>query len=140
MTTGRALAVPIVCSVVAWGSSSAAQWPAPPTQPQAPAGAAAPGSQPPGAPAQPYDPSMQAGGLAPPPPMQPVETEPPPDSTTTHELDDAKEKDSGRGLEFVWLNVEGGFAHIGLSTFNVDEPSLTAGFIPTSASGGTVGA
>jgi hypothetical protein len=56
------------------------------------------------------------------------------------QIEEAKEKDSGRGLEFVWLNVEGGFEDVGLSTFNIDEQNLTAGFISTSASGGVFGA
>lgn len=90
-------------------------------------------------PPNPYDPSMQAGGLAPPPPMQ----EPPPaqaqPSTTTQQLEEAKEEDSGRGLEFFYLNVEGGFQQVGLTTFSVNEEELTAGLIATSSSGGVVG-
>jgi len=93
-----------------------------------------PAAQPP---QNPYG-SMQAGGLAPPPPMS---TAPPPTSgQTAGKLDEAKDKDAGRGLEWVWLNVEGGFSHVGLQTFNVDEENFTAGFTSTSASGGMIGA
>jgi hypothetical protein len=87
----------------------------------------------------PYDPSMQAGGLAPPPPMQGPAPAPGPGSTL-EQLDDAKEEDSGRGLEFFYLNVEGGYEHVGLTTFSVDEENLTAGLIASSSDGGVVGA
>jgi hypothetical protein len=40
----------------------------------------------------------------------------------------------------VWLNVEGGFQHVGLQTFNVDEENFTAGFIETTATGPVIGA
>jgi hypothetical protein len=67
-------------------------------------------------------------------------TVPPTKTETEQDLDDAKEKDSGRGLSFVWLNVEGGYEHVGLQTFNIDEQNFTAGFIETSANGGVIGA
>ncbi|MGK3965704.1 hypothetical protein WMF38_16195 [Sorangium sp. So ce118] len=94
------------------------------------------------APAQtnPYDPSMQAGGLAPPPPMTTPEPEPVSPDDTEQRLEEAKKEDSGRGLELVWLNVEGGYENVGLQTFNIDEEELTAGFISSSANGGVVGA
>jgi hypothetical protein len=103
-------------------------------------------AQPPPQPAQPapagtYDPSMQAGGLAPPPPMTSPSSEPPPSSGTTEQrLDRAKDEDAGRGLNWLWVDVEGGFQHVGLKTFSVDEESLTAGFLPTTSSGGVIGA
>ncbi|KYF71510.1 hypothetical protein BE11_41655 [Sorangium cellulosum] len=100
-------------------------------------------STPGAAPAQPnpYDPSMQAGGLAPPPPMTTLDPEPaPPDGGTARRLDEAKEEDSGRGLEIVWLNFEGGYENVGLQTFNIDEDELTAGFISSAANGGVMGA
>jgi hypothetical protein len=91
---------------------------------------------------------MQTGGLAPPPPMQagglappaPMSTPPgaPGASPTEQQLDKAKEEDSGRGLTWVWLDVQGGFEHVGLQTFNVDEQNFTAGFVPTTANGGVV--
>jgi len=93
----------------------------------------------PAPPPNPYDPSMQAGGLAPPPPMDAPPSGPPPSSATTLQLEEAKKKDSGRGLEFFYLNVEGGYEHVGLSTFSVNEEELTAGLIASSSSGGVVG-
>ncbi|MCC6553798.1 MAG: hypothetical protein IT372_12360 [Polyangiaceae bacterium] len=119
----------------------AAPQPAPPAAPQ-PAPPAAPQPAAPAAPPpSPYDPSMQAGGLAPPPPMQGTPAAPAPaPSPTTQQLDQAKEEDSERGLEFFYLNVEGGYEHVGLTTFNVDEDNLTAGLIDSSADGGVIGA
>jgi hypothetical protein len=105
------------------------QWQAPTTTPPATA-----------APPAPTSPPMQAGGLTPPPPM----TSEPPTTTAApsveQDLNKAKEEDSGRGLTWVWLNVEGGFEHVGLQTFNVDEENFTAGFIESSSSGGVIGA
>jgi len=66
---------------------------------------------------------MQAGGLAPPPPMQSGGLAPPPPgggppppapaypgypNTTQRHLDDADKGDSGRGLEWVYIDVGGG--------------------------------
>ncbi len=55
-------------------------------------------------------------GLTPPPA---IEVEPPPaaPNQTEAELARADRQDAGRGLEFVWLNVEGGVEHLGLQTF-----------------------
>ena len=61
------------------------------------------------APAQPapaYDPSLQAGGLAPPPPMGTAPGQPPPPASgtsTEQRLDRAKEEDAGRGLNWIWI-------------------------------------
>lgn len=127
-----ALAVALV------SSAALAQWPPPAQQaPQDPAGSS-PGST---QPASPYDPSMQAGGLTPPPPMDPSAPKPlskPPEGTEVN-LDEAKKKDSGRGLSFVWLGGEGGFQYVDLQTFNVDETNFTAGFIETVEKGGVAG-
>ncbi len=139
MIARRALCVLTVLTSAAAASSVAAQQaqPGPGALPQ---GAASP----PGTGVEqvnPYDPSMQAGGLAPPPPMTaPVPPPEPPDGGTARRLDESKEEDSGRGLEFVWLNVEGGYEHVGLATFNVDEENLTAGFISSASDGGVLGA
>jgi hypothetical protein len=87
---------------------------------------------------------MQAGGLVPPPPMDATahekSTTPTPQEQTEKDLEEAEEKDSGRGLSFFWMNVEGGFQHVGLQTFNVDEENFTAGFIESTATGGVIGA
>lgn len=110
----------------------------PPPPPSAPTAAPPPAEPPP----SPYDPSMQAGGLKPPPPMDPKQTqeEPKPADQTEEHLEKSKEKDSGRGLSFVWLNVEGGYETVGLQTFNIDETNFTAGFIEQSANGPVIGA
>jgi hypothetical protein len=67
---------------------------------------------------------LSAGGLAPPPA---VENAPPPvapgaadPAATEQELARADREDSGRGLEFVWLNGEVGVMHLGLATFSQD--------------------
>jgi hypothetical protein len=93
-------------------------------------------------PPSPYAPTMQAGGLAPPPPMdettaQTPSTPTPPEKTEDEDDDD---EDSGRGLSWVWFNVEGGFQHVGLQTFNIDEENFTAGFIENTATGAAIGA
>src|SRR5262249_37928827 len=141
MIARRALCLLALLISATSASTAASQWQNPPAQPAplpavAPPQGAAPAGPMPAAPS-PYDPSLQAGGLAPPPPMQnpPAATPSPPSDGTARQLDTAKERDSGRGLELLWLNVEGGFEHVGLSTFNSDEQNLTAGFISTSSSG-----
>jgi len=67
---------------------------------------------------------LQAGGLAPPPA---VESAPPPGqappgsatpASTEADLARADREDSGRGLEFVWLNAEVGVMHLGLGTLS----------------------
>ncbi|MGK4006682.1 hypothetical protein WMF31_28940 [Sorangium sp. So ce1036] len=139
MTARRALCLLTPLALVPMASTAAAQQ-AQPFPGGSPHGAASPTAAAPAQPS-PYDPSMQAGGLAPPPPMQAPDTPPvPPDGGTERRLDEAREEDSGRGLELAWLNVEGGYENVGLQTFNIDEEELTAGFIPTSANGGVVGA
>lgn len=113
---------------------AAAQWPQPQPQP----GYGQPGyGQPAQPPVAPYG-SMQAGGLAPPPPMAPGG----PASgvrETERQLDQAKTADAGRRLEWVWIDVHGGFEQLGLQTFKGDR-TLTGGFVPTSASGGVLAA
>lgn len=138
MIARRALSLLVVLTSAVAASTAAAQQGQPGAAPAAQGGPASPS---PAAQPNPYDPSMQAGGLAPPPPMEtPPATSYPEGGGTAKQLDEAKEKDSGRGLEFVWLNVEGGYENVGLSTFNIDEENFTAGFVPTSANGGVLGA
>jgi len=70
--------------------------------------------------------------------MDPV---PPADGTQAKkDLDESEEDDAERGLTWFWIDAEGGFQHVGLETFEVDQSNLTAGFIPTEASGGFIGA
>jgi hypothetical protein len=91
----------------------------------------------PPAPGTPYGQPMDAGGLAPPPPMSSGTS--PPSSPTEQQLDTAKKEDAGRGLSWVWLNVEGGYEHVGLQTFNANTQTFTAGFVPSTADGGVIG-
>lgn len=86
-----------------------------------------------------YDPSLSAGGLAPPPPLE--NTGPAPeDRELEDELERSRDEDSGRGLSWFWIEAQGGYEHVGLRTFDVDEQALTAGFVDTSANGGFVSA
>ncbi len=65
--------------------------------------------------------TLSAGGLAPPPAVDaptPPGAETP--AATEAKLERADREDSGRGLEFVWLNAEAGVTHIGLATFHND--------------------
>jgi hypothetical protein len=69
------------------------------------------------------DPGLNAGGLAPPPKVESqggsggADGAPTPQGTDAT-LAEADREDSGRGLEFVWLNGEIGVQHLGLETFS----------------------
>lgn len=98
----------------------------------------------------PYGPPMESNGVRAPDPAAGKAAPPPtPDATSDGaprgtsydaELDVSKERDSGRGLTWFWLEASGGFEAVGLHTFNVDETELTAGFVDTSDNGGVIGA
>lgn len=62
---------------------------------------------------------LNSGGLAPP---APVEAAPPPAAPTQTEqtLTRSDKEDSGRGLEFFWLNAEIGGQHVGLQALSED--------------------
>lgn len=112
-------------AIASFGATAAAQQPAPP----APA-------QPPPA----YPPNLQAGGLTPPPSTTTPQPGVGAPSQTEKDLDKAQKEDSKRGLEWFWLNAEGGFSYVDMRTFVVDNKDFTAGFIPTQSLGGMVGA
>ncbi len=61
-------------------------------------------------------PQPQQQELAPPPPIQ--QTPPPPPQNTEQRLDDSKKQDSGRGLEFLYVNAQAGIVYDALGTFN----------------------
>jgi len=63
---------------------------------------------------------LEAGGLKPPAPVQGAEAAPPA-TPTEAQLDRADKEDSGRGLEFVWLNAEAGPEYLGLQTFKANQ-------------------
>jgi len=63
---------------------------------------------------QPQPTQTQTQTLAPPPPMQQQAAPPQP---TEQKLDQAKKEDSGRGLEFFYMNAQGGGVFDALGTF-----------------------
>jgi hypothetical protein len=63
--------------------------------------------------------NLEAGGLKPPAPVD-ADANPPPPSQPEAQLDRAKKEDSGRGLEFVWLNAEVGAEYLGVETFKAN--------------------
>jgi hypothetical protein len=134
-----ALTIALLAAATAAPAEARAQTAPPPDQAGAALPAPAPAPAQAAPPANPYDPSMQAGGLTPPPPMADPPPSQAPPSSTTQQLEEAKEEDSGRGLEFFYLNVEGGFEQVDLTTFSVNEEEFTAGLIATSSNGGVVG-
>jgi len=80
---------------------------------------------------------MQAGGLVPPAPLPPGATRG--SNATERDLDDAKTKDSGRGLRWVMITGDGGFEHVGLQALKASDPALAAGFGKSTASGAYAG-
>jgi hypothetical protein len=52
-------------------------------------------------------------------------------------LDQSKREDSGRRLEWVWIDAHGGFEQVGLTTFHGNGALTNSG--PTASSGGVVG-
>src|SRR5712691_3836538 len=80
-------------------------------------------------------PPLQSGGLAPPPresgPPPPAPGQPGP---TQLALEASQEQDSGRGLEFVYFHLEGGFEFAGLDTL-----TKTGTLVPDGTSSSAVG-
>ena len=77
---------------------------------------------------------MQAGGLAPPPPEQTEES-----AKTEETLETADREDSGRGLEFFYVNIEGGVQHVGVQTLSSDN-MLDSSIADTTQTGPLFGA
>lgn len=70
---------------------------------------------------QPAQSDLEAGGLRPPEAVDPAQPDGEHASPTPEkELEQADKEDSGRGLEWVWLNAEIGGAHLGLQTFKAN--------------------
>ena len=63
---------------------------------------------------------LEAGGLKPPAPIAADASTAPP-SQPEAQLDLAKKEDSGRGLEFVWLNADVGGEYLGLQTLKSNQ-------------------
>ena len=102
------------------------QPPPPITQPQ-PQPQPQPQTQP-----QPQPAPTDTGQLAPPPPMQ---QQTPPPAPTEQRLDQSKKEDSGRGLEFFYLNAQGGVVFDALGSF-----SSSLQITQTNAAGAMIGA
>ncbi|HYP98374.1 MAG TPA: hypothetical protein VER96_06855 [Polyangiaceae bacterium] len=66
--------------------------------------------------------NLQAGGLKPPDAVEsdPNAANPTPETQTEAQLDRADKEDSGRGLEFAWLNAEFGPQYVGLQALKAD--------------------
>lgn len=119
------LTVPAMASAQGWGQ------PQPQPQQQQPGwGAPQPGG-------------MNAGGLAPPSsnPGDPYAQNGPGGQSgpTEQELAKADKEDSGRGLEFFWLNAEVGGEYLGLQTFKANN-LVDAGTVKTKQTGLLYGA
>jgi len=98
--------------------------------PQSPAYPSAPSPyQPPSAP------PLEAGGLRPPTSSMP--TAPRAESETLEQLERAEREDAGRGLEFFWVEVEGGYEYASLAAFRSD--ALLGAGIDDSGSGLALG-
>ena len=66
------------------------------------------------------DTDLSAGGLAPPEAIESESDRAAREQQTEADLTKAEKEDSGRGLEFFWLNGEIGAMHLGLQTFSGD--------------------
>jgi hypothetical protein len=84
----------------------------------------------------PYGRPMQSAGLSAPPPFT-LDTEKPDSADAL--LDEARAKDSHRGVSWFYVDATGGFEHAGLRTFNTKDASLGANVLDTVQSGGAVG-
>jgi hypothetical protein len=85
---------------------------------------------------EPQQSGLEAGGLTPPPSVPEEESQTPESAETKRDLEEAEDEDSGRGLEFVWLNAEIGFEHLDLQTFSADK----LGIVDSSQTGALFGA
>jgi hypothetical protein len=67
--------------------------------------------------------NLEAGGLRPPEAVDSAQPPPAPadQPSPEKELEEADQEDSGRGLEWVWLNAEIGTQHLGLQTFKAND-------------------
>jgi len=82
---------------------------------------------------------MQAGGLTPPSAQSgPPAPQPVMPTATQRELEQARAEDSGRGLEFVYFDVEGGFQHLALQGLH-SSANLVAAPVRTSDVGSLLG-
>ena len=81
--------------------------------------------------------TLSSGGLAPPGSGSTGQSGYDPrqqDSATQQSLNTADQKDSGRGLEFVWANAEAGFQYLSLNTFHANN-LVDSQFVKTTQGG-----
>ncbi len=124
------LRVVVAGAVLTLGGSASAQWGQPSNgQPSQP-GYGQPGYGQPGQ----QQGGLSSGGLQPPSGQSDSAAQ-----ATEADLEKSEKEDSGRGLEFIYLNVEGGYAHIGLQTFKAND-IVDAGTQKTTDSGYVLGA
>jgi hypothetical protein len=127
-----------LCLTHSANAQTSGQQPPPPVDPASPP--TTPGATtPPATGISPWG-DMQAGGLKPPAPLANGTPQSPPSATLVEEAPNDKDEDSGRGLSWFWLEAQGGFEHLGLQTFNVDETNFAVGLVETEASGGAISA
>lgn len=72
-------------------------------------------------PAAPTASNLEAGGLRPPEAVDSTPSADPAASTPESELARADQEDAGRGLEWVWMNLEVGGQHLGLQTLKSND-------------------
>lgn len=117
----RPLAAVVVAAIFSIGRAPAAFAQPAPAQPSVPS---------------PYTPSspppLETGGLRPPAPV----ATPPGESETLQKLERAEREDAGRGLEFLWVDAEGGYGYTDLQA--LASSSLLDGTVLSDASGGLV--
>jgi len=85
-------------------------------------------------PNQAQPPPMQSGGLAPPS----GSTSDAESAQTEQRLDDADKRDSGRGLEGIYVNAEIGIEHLGLDTLHANH-LVDTGVVDTTQTGPMIG-
>ena len=90
------------------------------------------------APAAPQS-DLESGGLRPPEAVDSTVPVDPAASTPEKELEEADREDSGRGLEWIWLNAEVGTEHLGLQTLKAND-LLDPKLVKTSQTGLVYGA
>jgi hypothetical protein len=94
--------------------------------------------QPAPAPAAPQS-NLESGGLRPPEAVDDTAPVDPAAPTPEKELEKADREDSGRGLEWIWLNAEIGSEHLGLQTLKAND-LLDPKLVKTSQTGLVYGA
>lgn len=101
---------------------------------QAPQSPAHPSAPSPYTPAFSPAPTLEAGGLRPPASAPPTTA----NSEVLQTLERAEREDAGRGLEFVWVDVEGGYEYASLQAFH-DGGLLDGDIVSNTGSGLALG-